>query len=147
MSIFRLMRIGGEDMNWGTKASRALHYFGDKLEFTNGPAEMNTMIKSADKITIVDVRASEDYNKGHIPGAINYPKDRWGMVSLNRDRMTVFYCYNEQCHLAAQAAFTFAKRGYEVMEMEGGWEAWKSSGFEIQKIKPMMAALHITQAA
>jgi rhodanese-related sulfurtransferase len=30
-----------------------------------------------DNLVIVDVRDTEDYSKGHIPGAINLAQERW----------------------------------------------------------------------
>jgi hypothetical protein len=37
------------------------------------------------------------------------------------------------CHLAATAAVEFAKQGYPVMELDGGWRWWKTDGFDIEK--------------
>jgi len=39
--------------------------------------------------------------------------------------MNVVYCYSAVCHLAARACISFASRGFPVMEMDGGFEAWK----------------------
>jgi rhodanese-related sulfurtransferase len=33
--------------------------------------------KGAD-IAVIDVREADDYRKGHVPGAINLPHDKWG---------------------------------------------------------------------
>ena len=57
---------------------RAKAYFEDKLAFTTGPVELNRWIKSGENnLVVVDVRAAEDYAQGHIPGAINIPKEQW----------------------------------------------------------------------
>ena len=42
------------------------------------------------------------------------------------------FCYSQVCHLAATAAVEFAGKGYSVMEMEGGFEAWKEHDLEIE---------------
>jgi hypothetical protein len=34
--------------------------------------------------------------------------------------------------LAATAAIEFARKGYPVMEMEGGMEAWKENKLEVE---------------
>ena len=53
---------------------KAKTYFEDKLAFTTGPVELDRWIKSGENnLLIVDVRAAEDYAKGHIPGAISIP--------------------------------------------------------------------------
>ena len=55
---------------------------------------------------------------------------------LKKDKINVFYCYTQQCHLAATAALEFASRGFSVMEMEGGFEAWRDNELEVEKRKP-----------
>ncbi|HXF91123.1 MAG TPA: rhodanese-like domain-containing protein [Nitrospiraceae bacterium] len=119
-------------------AARAKKYFADKLAFTTGPVELERWVREGQPVNIVDLRASEDYAEGHIPGAANLPKDRWGDAKklkavLRRDKINVLYCYSQVCHLAAAGALEFAKKGYPVMELEGGWRWWKENGFEIEK--------------
>jgi rhodanese-related sulfurtransferase len=92
------------------------------------------MIRQGENINIVDVRAAEDYAEGHIPGAVNLPKDKWDSLSgLRKDKINVLYCYSQVCHLAATAAVEFAGKGYPVMELEGGFRAWKDHKLEIVK--------------
>ncbi len=113
---------------------RAVEYFDAKLEFTTGPAELHSMIERGEHVNIIDVRNEEDYRKGHIPGAINVPKERWdSFENLSRDRTNVVYCYSQQCHLAANACKLFAERGFPVMELEGGFNAWKEYGFKVER--------------
>ena len=86
-----------------------------------------------DDINIIDVRATEDFAQGHIPGAINVPKERWNTpVGLRTDTTNIIYCYSEVCHLAAAAAKEFAEQGFPVMELEGGFEEWKHYDMPIQ---------------
>jgi rhodanese-related sulfurtransferase len=119
-------------------AAKAKKYFQDKMAFTTGPVELERWVKQGQPVNIVDVRASEDYAEGHIPGSVNLPKDQWGdakMVKarLRKDKVNVLYCYSQVCHLAATAAVEFAKQGYPVMELDGGWRWWKSDGFDVEK--------------
>ncbi|MGD0262133.1 MAG: rhodanese-like domain-containing protein [Verrucomicrobiota bacterium] len=113
----------------------ARKYFEDKLAFTLGPVELERWIKTGeDNLVLVDVRAAEDFAKGHIPGAINLPKGRWDSPQgLSKDKTNVVYCYTQQCHLAANACVQFAARDYPVMELDGGFEAWKESQFDIEE--------------
>ena len=93
--------------------ARARAYFEDKLAFTTGPVEVERMLKSNGHVLVVDVRASEDFAKGHVPGALNLPEDKWdSLEGISRDRMHIFYCYTQTCHLAARACALFAGRGY-----------------------------------
>ena len=57
-------------------SAKAKEYFEAKMAFTTGPVELERMMKN-NEVNIVDVRAAEDYAQGHIPGAVNLPKDQW----------------------------------------------------------------------
>lgn len=114
--------------------SKAREYFEAKMAFTTGPVELERMMRQGENINIVDVRAAEDYAEGHIPCAFNLPKDRWNTLEgLRKDKINILYCYSHVCHLAAAAAVEFANRGYMVMEMDGGFKAWKEHEMDIEK--------------
>ena len=114
---------------------RAAEFFEAKNAFTTGPVEVSHMIhERRSEIQIVDVRAREDYAKGHVPGAVNLPKEQWHSPNghLKKDRTNIVYCYSQSCHLGAKACAEFASRGYPVMEMEGGYETWTEKGIPIE---------------
>lgn len=116
-----------------TDPAKCLKYFEDKMAFTTGPIELEHDLNS-DEINVVDVRATEDYEKGHIPGAKNLPRDRWSTAEgLEKDKINVLYCYSQVCHLAATAAIEFARKGYSVRELEGGFEGWKDHDLRIEQ--------------
>ncbi len=117
-----------------TDPAKAKEYFEAKMAFTTGPVELERMMQQGEAINVVDVRAAEDYAEGHIPGAINLPKDQWHTVKgLRKDKINVVYCYSHVCHLAAAAAVEFAGKGYPVMELEGGFGVWKDGELDIEK--------------
>ena len=113
--------------------ARAKEFFEAKMAFTTGPVELERMMKN-NEVNVVDVRAAEDYAEGHIPGAVNLPKDQWrSLTGLRKDKINVLYCYSQVCHLAATAAVQFAEQGYPMMELDGGWRWWKDDGFDVEK--------------
>jgi len=113
---------------------RARAWFEDKLAFTTGPVELDRILKSNENIVVVDVRDPEDFAKGHVPGALNLPPDKWDeLEGMSRDKLHIFYCYTQTCHLAAQACAKFASRGYQVVEMEGGFAAWKAADLDLER--------------
>jgi rhodanese-related sulfurtransferase len=121
-----------------TSPAKAKKYFEAKMAFTTGPVELERMGQEGQPVNIVDVRAGEDYAEGHIPGAVNLPKDQWHdnkilKSRLRKDKINVLYCYSHVCHLAATAAVLFASKGFPVMELEGGWRTWKDGGFDVEK--------------
>lgn len=115
--------------------AKARAHFENKVAFTTGPVELDRMLKSGDNhITVVDVRAAEDYAKGHIPGAINLPQGSWERPNgLSKDKTNVVYCYTIVCHLAAKACVAFARQGFPVMELDGGFETWKEYELDIEQ--------------
>jgi rhodanese-related sulfurtransferase len=114
--------------------ARARAWFEDKLAFTTGPVELDHRLKSNENIIVVDVRAANDFAKGHIPGALSLPQERWdSLEEMSRDKLHIFYCYTQACQLAAQACVKFANRGYPVMELEGGFAAWKAAELDIER--------------
>lgn len=113
--------------------AKAKAYFEAKMAFTTGPIELERAIR-AGEVNVVDVRAAEDYAEGHIPGAVSLPKERWQTLEgLRKDKTNVLYCYSQVCHLAAAAAVVFSGKDYPVMEMEGGFKAWKDYELDIEK--------------
>lgn len=108
-------------------------YFQKKISFTTGPVELDRWIKEHEKIAIVHVRRKEDYEQGHIPGAISMPMESWAAPEgLPKDKINVLYCYTQTCHLAATAAVEFAAQGRCCMELEGGFEGWRNAGLPVE---------------
>lgn len=124
----------GRKLNLNTPA-KARDYFTSKEQFILSPKELFLAIQAQpDLINIIDVRQPMDYAKGHLPGAINLPRDQGRSVTgLKKDRLNVIYCYSLDCPLAGQAAVEFADQGFSVMEMIGGYEAWLNSGLQTDK--------------
>lgn len=115
---------------------RAKAYFEDKINFTTGPVEVDYLAKQDEEFVLIDVRAEEDFEEEHARGAINLPEDKWNSFEgLTKDKANILYCYSQTCHLAARAALSFAEAGFPVVEMEGGFEAWKDNELETESGK------------
>ena len=109
-------------------AEKAKEFFAQKVDFTIGPDELNGLIKKGEKIFVVDVRETTDFIRGHIPGAVNLPSGNWSKITTwRRDRPIIIYGYSQLCRLATHAAKESAEQGYTVLELEGGFDAWKKS--------------------
>ena len=117
-------------MTYDFNAARA--HFAAKLGFTTGPHEVTGMIDRKEDVVIVDVRFPTDYRKAHIPGAVNVPKGKWHEAGgLSKEKLNVLYCYNQTCHMAAEAAVELIALGYPVAEMEGGFATWEANGYPV----------------
>ena len=118
----------------------AREHFAAKLGFTTGPHELTGMIDRKEDIVIVDLRFPSDFRKGHVPGAINLPKGKWqNAQGLSKDKLNVLYCYNQTCHMAAEAAVELVAQGYPVAEMEGGFATWEANANPIVVPQPVAA--------
>jgi rhodanese-related sulfurtransferase len=116
-----------------TSPHKAIEYFENKLEFTIDPIGLNEAIKNGE-VNIIDVRDEKEFRKGHLPTAINLPKERWSTFEgLTHDRTNVVYCYSLTCYLSARACREFAQNDYPVMELVGGFEEWKKKELPIEK--------------
>ena len=120
---------------------REVRYFEDKMRFTLGPVELSNMISDGKRIVIVDVRDGDAYRKSHVPGAIHMPREKWDTLEgLSKKELNVIYCYSQQCHAAPDACLRFARNGYRVMELEGGWKAWEEYGLSVETEERRKAA-------
>lgn len=62
---------------------------------------------------IIDLRKKEDFDRGHIPGAINMPFDKFDgfegeqieFPGLSKTKINYLYCYELLCNLSQKAAF------------------------------------------
>jgi rhodanese-related sulfurtransferase len=113
---------------------KAKRYFARKLAFTTGPVELGHWLKERRDVKIIDVRDPKAYANGHIPGAVNLPEGKWHKTPiLDKKKTNVVYCYTQTCRLADYAALEFSSQGFPVVELDGGFEAWKDAGFDVTK--------------
>ena len=78
-----------------TNTKKARKFFEAKMKFTTGPVELNELIKTGQDIKIIDVRATEDFHKDHIPGSVSLPKERWAtFTGLSREKLNIVYCFS-----------------------------------------------------
>jgi sulfur-carrier protein adenylyltransferase/sulfurtransferase len=92
-------------------------------------------------VVLVDVRESEEWDAGHIPGAKHVPRgyleSRIEGAVKDRDQRVVLYCASGQ--RSALAANTLREQlGYEnVASMNGGITLWKDRGYDVEVPKSM----------
>ena len=78
--------------------------------------------------------ACDAWNGGHLPGAVHLPTaeiaDRAAAL-IPPGCAVVTYCWGPGCNGATRAALEFARLGYAVKEMIGGYEYWVREGFAV----------------
>jgi sulfur-carrier protein adenylyltransferase/sulfurtransferase len=97
-------------------------------------AEAHERLAQSDGHLFVDVREPDEWEEGHIPGAIYTGRGRLeqrieGLVP-DKDRPLVVYCSGGS--RSAFAAKALSELGYEnVVNLAGGFTDWKRNGFEM----------------
>ncbi|GAA2901841.1 hypothetical protein GCM10020220_109020 [Nonomuraea rubra] len=84
---------------------------------------------------MVDARNRESWDQGHVEGAVHLPHREIAARAeslIPKDATVVTYCWGPGCNGATRAALEFAKLGYAVKEMIGGFEYWAREGFPME---------------
>ena len=101
------------------------------LEPVNRDALLNKVREGA--VTVLDVRPTEEYRAGHIPGALSIPlKELERRLSdLPRDRDVVAYCRGPYCVLAVEAVEILRSRGFSAFRLEENVQDWREEGLPV----------------
>lgn len=85
-------------------------------------------------VTVLDVRPTEEFEAGHVPGAVNIPLSELEdyLQQLDSTQEIVAYCRGPHCVLAFDAVERLRKRGLDARRLEGGFPEWKLAGLPIE---------------
>lgn len=72
----------------------------------------------------LDVRLEEEFDEGHIPGAVLIPLSQLHKRAGELDSAARYVAYCRSGRRSSVAAFQLSQRGYEVVSMVGGILAW-----------------------
>ena len=83
----------------------------------------------AQGITVVDVRTTEEFSAGALPGALNIPVTDlsfpFQIAKLDKQKPVLIYC--KAGGRSARAALAMKALGFSVIyELEGGYRAWEA---------------------
>ena len=72
---------------------------------------------------LIDMRDSIEYQRGHLPGAINYPVDDEDAFekAWNKNRYYIVYC--ERGGSSMRLARALGRKGYHIATVIGGYQA------------------------
>lgn len=105
------------------------------------PATINTKIAPADYQTqfgagadhlLLDVRTPEEFNSGHIAGAVNIAVEQLSarLSEVPQDKPVVLYCRSG--NRSGQAAQILERAGYTQIYDLGGIITWQQQGFPVE---------------
>ena len=85
----------------------------NRIDINDGVAEY----MSTPGAVLVDVRETDEYTAGHIPGAANLPMSEIGQCSLPKDAPLYVYCLRGT--RSKKAVEALARRGYDARSIGG----------------------------
>ena len=95
--------------------------------------ELRRLLRDGE-VTVVDVRPAEEYEAGHIPGAVSVPvaelKRRLREIPKNRE--VIAYCRGRYCVYSLEAVTLLRKHGYRARRVHAGLPDWRSAGLPVE---------------
>ena len=96
--------------------------------------EIKNSVDTGRNLVILDVRTSDEFDAGHLPGSINIPRGVLeflvGKSYPNKDVEIVLYCRTDA--RAALCTKVLMDMGYtNVKNLKGGFKAWGEAGYPI----------------
>ena len=130
--------IGQWDQDKGAISARAKDEIHDS-RFVIDNIEIAKLSYDSGETLFVDARSNDDYNEGHIKGAMSLPIGEFDVKVenlINRyllDQSIVTYCSGRTCEDSHRLAQKLIDFGYEsVSIMIDGFSAWKENGYPVE---------------
>lgn len=81
----------------------------------------------------LDVRPAEEFEVGHLKGAINIPLAdlEAHLADLPSNMEIIAYCRGPYCVMSYEAVATLREKGYTVFRLDSGYPDWKASGLPV----------------
>ncbi len=97
--------------------------------------ELYRRLRSGDQLVVLDVRPKDEFDAGHLPGAVSIPiaelERRLRQVPKNRE--IVAYCRGPYCAFAPEAVRVLNNRGYRARQLEDGFPEWSAAGMPVER--------------
>lgn len=111
----------------------ARDYLGDPHDLE--PIDRDELMRRIESgtVVVIDVRPPEEFEQGHIAGAISVPLDEiktWAREAPKRKHI-VAYCRGPHCVYAVQAVAELEKRGLRAVRAEDGVAEWRAAGLPV----------------
>lgn len=104
----------------------------------NDPQRVRQMVEQKTRV-ILDARGREEYEQGHIPGALSFPlrelDEMFGVLArlVDRSAPILVYCSGVECEDSHTVAEYLTGFGYtDVKVYGGGFTQWEEMGFDIE---------------
>ena len=115
-------------------AEQLLAHFEARLHAETDPSDVYAAQKAGEDFVLVDVRGDEAWAQGRAAGAIHMHYSEIAArapLEIPAGTPVVVYCWSPGCNAAQKGAREFARLGYGVREMIGGFEYWAREGYPV----------------
>jgi DNA-binding transcriptional ArsR family regulator/rhodanese-related sulfurtransferase len=124
---------------------RLVHaHFGDRSRLE--PISMRDLLDRArsNDVIILDARPANEYQAGHIAGAISVPIDelQHRLRSLPSGKEYVAYCRGPYCVYADRAVELLRKSRRRAQRLTEGFPEWRAAGFPVGQGEPVAGEPH-----
>lgn len=84
-------------------------------------------------VTVIDVRPREEFDLGHVPGAVSVPLEELDgrLAELDPATEIIAYCRGAYCLLAVEAVARLRAKGFSARRMEDGMPEWRAAGLPV----------------
>jgi rhodanese-related sulfurtransferase/predicted transcriptional regulator len=108
----------------------ARDYLGEEVEGI-GREELLKRLRNR-KVTVVDVRPTDEFDAGHIEGAKSIPLSELEkrLDELPKGREVIAYCRGPFCVMAHDAVHRLRAAGRSARRLEEGWPEWRLAELE-----------------
>ncbi|RRR99700.1 rhodanese-like domain-containing protein [Glycomyces terrestris] len=114
----------------------ALAHFTGLMAYSTDVSDVHAAMDAGEPgFTLVDSRGAAAWSQGRVPGAVHLPTDEIASRAselVDPSQLVVVYCWGPGCNGAYRAAVEFARLGYRVKYMMGGFEYWAREGLPVE---------------
>lgn len=95
--------------------------------------ELRELLRQGE-VTVVDVRPSEEFEAGHIPGAISLPVAdlERRLRELPRRREIIAYCRGRYCVYSLEAVTLLRQHGFRARRADQGFPEWRAARWPVE---------------
>ncbi|MBW8890399.1 MAG: ArsR family transcriptional regulator [Fibrobacteres bacterium] len=100
------------------------------------PVDREALIKAVRRgeVLVLDVRPREEYETGHIQGAVSIPLKELEkrLADLPKSQSIAAYCRGPYCMFAVKAAEVLRRKGYDAVVLKESVQDWKALGYPVE---------------
>jgi rhodanese-related sulfurtransferase len=97
------------------------------------PQQAQTLLKSGEKVTLLDVRTPDEFTQEHIEGALLIPLQtldkNLALIANVKNQKIIVYCHSGTRSVAASRIL--ADNGFSPLNVKGGITEWKAQGLAV----------------